>query len=274
MGELADNCPKLFHYTTVDAFKSIYRSGSFWATHYQDLNDRSELQCFRRIATKHAFPIMKKMCRNEIGNNAQFSEFVRRVGGIENAVSQELEKLLDIFYANMFGERGFPGPFISCFCAHKDKYSAENGLLSQWRGYGAGGGVAIVLDTLAVEKRMEQERSIFSHEISHIGDVIYDRHIKKIKTVHRDFFDLFEKYLTERYSNGPNLKQILKNILKPLIMGSTLVKHHAFREEAEVRIVVSPKPTAPSSNYFERKHPSKPTKAIKYRRNWVSPSLT
>lgn len=271
MGEVADKYPELFHYTTVDAFESIYESGSFWATHYEDLNDLSELQCFRNIAKEHAFPLMKNICKNAMPNNSQFDHWVHSVGGIENAVRQELDKRLGIFHMDAFGERGFPGPFICSFCAHKAHSDEDkDGLLSQWRGYGTGGGVAIVLDTLGVEKRMKQERNVYSHLINHIGNVIYDRDIKEIKERHRIFFDLFEQHLTEYYrngpKNGPKLQQIGEKILEPFVLGSTLVKHHGFREEGEVRIVVSPEPTDPSSYFYEPKNPSKPTKAIKYRR--------
>lgn len=35
--------PELFHYTGAPAFGSIIRSNSFWASHYQDMKDKTEV---------------------------------------------------------------------------------------------------------------------------------------------------------------------------------------------------------------------------------------
>jgi hypothetical protein len=51
--------PELFHYTTVAAFKSIYESRQFWATHYEHLDDSSEFGRFRLNVTEFIKPIIR-----------------------------------------------------------------------------------------------------------------------------------------------------------------------------------------------------------------------
>jgi hypothetical protein len=53
-----------------------------------------------------------------------------------------------------------------------------------------------------------------------------------------------------------------EEIFSDFVMGSTLVKHHAFHEETEVRIVVSPMPTNQNSCFYAEQNDRKP---IKYR---------
>ena len=83
-------------------------------------------------------------------------------------------------FQQTFGEEGLKDSFLCSFCYHSPKtYEGENGLLSQWRSYGAGGGVAIVLDTREVESLMQEENRTFKHPINHIGNVSYDDEKKR-----------------------------------------------------------------------------------------------
>ncbi|MCC6780592.1 MAG: DUF2971 domain-containing protein [Hyphomicrobiales bacterium] len=135
-----------------------------------------------------------------------------------------------------------------------------NGLLSQWRGYGTDGGVAIVLDTKGIEEVMGRENCIFNHPVNHIGDVTYDDdNCLKEKQEFRKVFDLFPEILCKFYKNVP---PHYEEIFTDFVMGSTLVKHHAFHEEAEVRIVVSLTPTDRNSCFYAEQNNRKP---IKYR---------
>jgi Protein of unknown function (DUF2971) len=246
--------PELFHYTTVAAFKSIYESRQFWATHYEHLNDSSEFGRFRLNVTEFIKPIIrekKKIFDDSIQHDA---------GGIDALVCQEAAMHLDTLHRTTFGERGFRETFICCFCAHGPSYEAANGLLSQWRGYGTGAGVAIVLDTKVIEELMRHEKCIFAHPVNHIGDVTYDNDPDlKQKPEFRTVFDLFPEILDMFYKRE---QPSYEGIFKGFVMGSTLVKHHAFHEETEVRIVVSPTPTNQKSFFYTDQDNRKP---IKYR---------
>jgi len=110
---------------------------------------------------------------------------------------------------------------------------------------------------------MEHEESVFAHPVNHIGDVKYDDDDTGIEEAFCKVFKHFREILNALYAGQePGYKKIFKHF----VHGSTLVKHHGFREENEVRIVVSPRPTNPDSFFYNCADVSKPRKAIRYRR--------
>ena len=50
---------------------------------------------------------------------------------------------------------------------------SKNGLLSQWRGYGVGGGYAIVFDPSGIEQLLNLENKMFQYQHMQWGDVHY-----------------------------------------------------------------------------------------------------
>lgn len=267
---VSDAWPELFHYTTVEAFRSIHNSQAFWATHYEDLNDYSELRRFRLVVTDFITPTIRKFFNKRARRDSQFRKAVRDSGGIEVIVRQESAQQLDRLHRNTFSERGLQNTFICSFCAHDPgSYEATHGLLSQWRAYGTGDGVAIVLDTEAIEKKMKQERRIFRHPINHIGDVKYD-YKKDARRIKKDFHEVFDRFPEALKAIYSNKRPPYEEMFDHFVQGSTLVKHHGFHEEKEVRIVVSPRPINPRSFFFAPEHDSKPAKTIRYRQRGIS----
>ena len=266
MPNVSDELPELFHYTTVDAFENIYKEQKFRATHYEDLTDSSELKQFRLKVLEFIHPILWVIFEKEMQSDAQFSKQVNSGGGIKIVVDQEAAKHLDRLHKNTFGKRGHHETFICSFCNHaKTTYEASHGLLSQWRGYAAGNGVAIVLDTKSIEGKMRLEQAIFAHPLNHIGDIKYDDDDEGIKKEFCDVFENFPKILHALASGrGDDLAAGYEKIYDHFASGSTLVKHHGFREEKEVRIVVSLYPTNPDLIFYGSS-PPKAFKEIKYR---------
>jgi Protein of unknown function (DUF2971) len=263
---------ELFHYTTVAAFRSIYESRQLWATHYAHMNDSSELTRFRLKVCEFITPIVRNIFDNRVQSDARFAAEAQKAGGIDAVVRQDASMHLDTLHRTTFGERGLHETFICSFCGHNPescardlespaaKYATQHGLLSQWRGYGTGGGVAIVLDTKEIEELMRHEKCIFSHPVNHIGDVTYDDDdYLKEKPEFRKVFDLFPEILCKYYKR---VELPYEKIFTDFVMGSTLVKHRAFREETEVRIVLSPTPTNPNSYFYTDQDNRRP---IKYR---------
>lgn len=252
---VSDQHDELFHYTTVQAFESIYKSRTFWATHYEDMNDSSEFQLFRRKLGEFIRPILWEIAVKK-GRDAT---------KIDAEVDHEEAMWLDIFYQNAFGEGELRNTFICSFCAHGTKsLEAKHGLLSQWRGYGTGGGVAIVLNTRGIENLMANEKNIFVHPVNHIGKVIYDNEDEKIRADFHFVFDCLPEIIRSSYF-GKELESSSEEMVTPFILGTTLVKHSGFLEEQEVRIVVSPRPTNVKSIFYALEDEAKPTKAIRYR---------
>lgn len=252
--------PELFHYTNVSAFTNIYKEKVFRATYYEDLNDKSELRRFGLKVQEFIRPLIRRHFCTRMQSDLQFSKAVNSDGGIDTLVDQEAAKLSDKLHEVTFGKRVYE-PFVCSFCVHDaESYEAKQGLLSQWRAYAAGGGVAIVLDTRGIEERMQHEQEIFAHPINHIGNVDYDNDDERIK---KDFSKVFEELpeIIDRFYT--NEQPPVERIFERFIIASTLVKHHAFCEEKEIRVVVAPRPNR-DSILHEPAHDSKPSKVIRY----------
>lgn len=245
---ISNEFPELFHYTNVSAFESIYQTRQFWLTHYEDLNDSSEFTRFRLKVSKFIRPTILEIFNKKMQDSPDNATLVNQSGGIDIVVEKETERLLATVHNQTFSKYMYKETFIGSFCAHNtSSYEARHGLLSQWRGYGTDGGIAIVLDTFAVEGMMKHEFDEVSQlQNIHMGNVIYDNENERIKKDFMNVFEQFPKILELLYSGGEqyNERKVLSNYEKMhdhFLLGSTLVKHHAFHEENEIRIVVSPR---------------------------------
>lgn len=274
MADVSEEFPELFHYTTVSSFESIYKTRTFWATHYEDLNDSTELGRFRLNVCDFIRPIIHETLIVWMQQLAEIAKDVEKRGGIETVVHKEANTLLDALHENTFGELTFGETFICSFCAHINDYQANHGLLSQWRGYGADGGVAIVLKTHGIKELMRNEQETFGHQVHHLGKVVYDsaEGDVEIKNEFKLLFESFPKILKEMLPKDRNRKALdlvphFENILEPFVSGSTLVKHHAFQEEKEIRIVVSPRLADAEATFYRSVHDSKPQKQTRYVQN-------
>jgi hypothetical protein len=88
--------------------------------------------------------------------DSPFDDFIIQHGGHSNVAASDARRLVNILYEKIF-ENSLVEPFIASFCSHTtdQSYEQENGLLSQWRGYGNDGGFCIVFDTAALLTLLE-----------------------------------------------------------------------------------------------------------------------
>jgi hypothetical protein len=264
--------PELFHYTSVSALESIFKTQQFWATHYANLNDSTEFARFRLKVCEFIRPKIREIFDKRMQGSTEIAADVNRQGGIDIVVDEETERLLDTVHSSTFSRQMYRETFVSSFCAHDIKsYEARNGLLSQWRGYAAEGGVAIVLDTADVEKMMRHDHDdVFQLQVMLMANVIYDNDDNDLR-IKNDFHEVFEHfpkileigYSDKELSNKRRFVSHFEAMHNHFVLGSILVKHHAFQEENEVRIVVSPMTGDSYSSY----NPDDPKlqKEIRYR---------
>ena len=260
--EFFDLFPEIFHYTNVSSFIGIFKEQILCAKYYEDLNDRSELGRFRLKVCEFIRPLIRQHFAMKMQRDLQFSKAVNQDGGIDVVVDKEVAMFLDNADQITFGKQAFQ-PFVCSFCAHsKDSYEAKNGLLSQWRGYATDGGVAVVFDARGIGDRLQHEKEIYAHPINHIGNVIYDNDAEAIRKEFNEVFEHFPKMIDAFYTNR---KPALEKIYRHFVGGCTLVKHHGFCEEKEVRIVVAPRPNE-DSDFYEPAHGLKPSKTIYHKK--------
>jgi hypothetical protein len=234
---------ELFLYTKISSFENIYTNKEFWATHYEDLNDSTEFERFSLRVREFIWPIIWGIFDEKILDSPENAKRVNNDGGIDHLVDNEVKMFLDTLHGHTFGARMYKDTFVKSFCAHNTQFEAKHGLLSQWRGYGADGGVAIVLDTLSVDLMLRHDYNAFDYQRMHMGDVTYDStdNYPRIRERFKMVFDQFPKLLSEfKKNNMKKMEACLNQMHDHFVFGSTFVKHHAFHEENEIRIVVSP----------------------------------
>lgn len=233
------------------------------------MNDITEFTRFRLKVRQFIRPIIRDIFDKQIQRNSE-SATGFSYGGTDVAVDKEAEDLLDTVHRHTFGKEMYKETFICSFCGHTQPDEARNGLLSQWRGYGAGGGVAIVLDTSSVEEMLVREYNRFQlNNIVTLTEVIYDNDSNDviIKQRFENVFEYFPKILEEVFpekgwSDTNKLESYFEAMHDHFLLGSIRVKHNGFHEENEIRIVV---PTTTKDSYSYNPNDPKPLKEIRYK---------
>jgi hypothetical protein len=225
---------ELWHYTTADALIGILESKQLWATRIDYLNDTEELVGFFD-------EVLPKIFDRVTTENQQLSK--EKLDWLRGVVRGALCE----------GYFTFVCSFAAIANNDRDReWLCKNGRLSQWRGYGSGGGYALVFCTKQLEDLMKQEASLYSETQLSLSDAEYDMHsIESI--VHpenklrasqliRELPTLFGGIQSGDYTELENsAHRLFNDLLFPLAVAR---KNRAFREENEVRLVASfPNPT-------------------------------
>jgi len=252
---------RVYHYTTWDGLLGILEKKTLWATHYKFLNDYSEIVLFRDKLISLILPLVRKAYEKLIKQSPQIKETIEREGGLHEIIRHDTEIVVDAQY-RATGEE----IYILSFCGeHKTPKVNANGLLSQWRGYGAGGGVALVFNTLKLEEILEIEARKFDHSPMHFSTVVYgddEDNVKRELSQHLsvlagDVDQLFNRML------GKEEKLDTRESYKAFVACITRYKHYGFHEENEVRVVVV-LPSSKVEHEKERKYRKRNGQVVPY----------
>jgi hypothetical protein len=105
----------LYHYTGAEALANIIRTNELWGTNAAFMNDQTEIL--------HAASLLARIVDGDAGGPPRVGpSTVRDSDWAIRQVLQHLHSYIEVY--------------VACFCVEPD-------LLSQWRGYGGGGGYAI-----------------------------------------------------------------------------------------------------------------------------------
>ena len=230
--------PFLYHYTTSVGLKGILESQQLRATSIAFLNDAEEHTGYfdRRLPV-----LLEEIATKAVAKIESSSEGLTRInklGGRTNVIKDLVEDLGRLLKK---GTLGFHKPFVTSFCGSLDKQSADDGLLSQWRGYGHDGGYAIVFDSIQMEKLLTAESTRFNYLFLTWGDVDYYDHTTESnhrypETIKAEQIveDAIYQYIFDQNPNS------FDPIHDAIAMLSCRHKHRGFKEEVEVRIVAIP----------------------------------
>jgi hypothetical protein len=234
--------PELHHYTKYAGLKGIIETNVLRATHYRNLNDTMEISLLRQPladALGLRFADVLRRRRSE----RQIAQATEKTGGLEVAAQLAAEGLVNCFYQVSFERRdsfSFAEPYITSFCTHADwPYERENGLLSQWRGYGGAGGYCLVFDTAKLAERLGREFDQHYYVHISLAQVTYADGKAKVEDLFPVLLKRNEEFLNVILDRGDGLSN-LEDGFGPFIAGVTSFKHQGFREECEIRAVAIP----------------------------------
>ncbi|MDO8340435.1 MAG: DUF2971 domain-containing protein [Candidatus Woesebacteria bacterium] len=212
----------LYHYTGIGGLLGIVESRRIWASHAYYLNDSKEIL--------HACDALNKVLSAKVGEfHGEEQEFVK-----------QFAQWLDTFRRDAF--------HIFIF-----SLSEERSLLSQWRSYTPHGkGVSLGFSPSIVEH-------ILKTPGYRIAQCLYENHqhvelmsglLEKMLVTFRQSLpklDTSKQHPTQKYHG------FLENFRNDLLQVLAIVKHSAFREEREWRIVSPyfPKYTVPAIKFRE-----------------------
>jgi hypothetical protein len=229
---------ELMHYTTLRGFTGIVSSGCIWATDASFLNDASEISHFFDIRLARVIAPVVRTRGIELARSPEILADMSNQGGVERVIDAEISTVVrSLREATLSMNK----PYVLSLCGTADDRVRHSGLLSQWRGYGADGGYALVMDTKGLEDALLVETKSHHYMHAEIGDVYYEGIDPLIQPARGDFEEL-EKTVNEgvnRILRGGTAEET-EGFYQAVTSLSCLCKHWGFWEEREIRLVVVP----------------------------------
>jgi len=201
----------LFHYTDAAGFQGVIESKELWATHFEYLNDRSELRLGEKIVAEEAEAIVRELPEKS----------ARRL---------ILENFLALHPTTRLTQVG--SIYLASLSEHGD-------LLSQWRAYGSdGSGYSISVSSMPNPgpDTPEAPAGLILMKCEYDSSAFRVR----ARTILLEVAAGFEKFFTSARSDGN--EKLVHNValsicFRRIAAEVPRLKHSAFREEAEWRLV-------------------------------------
>jgi hypothetical protein len=212
----------LYHYTGIGALLGIINSKSVWASHAYYLNDSREIL--------HACDVLKDLVLSRRGHHG--------------AVEQEfLDQLVS--WLRTFRENAYHIYFFSL--------SRERSLLSQWRSYTPHGkGVSLGFSAATLNAMLQQNgcRIAECRYSDHGHREVLEALLGKLLTTFRQKcsdLDVTKDHASQKYFS------FLEDYRGDFLQVLSIIKHNAFKEEAEWRVISQyyPNFAVPEINYRE-----------------------
>lgn len=206
--------PWLFHYTPKAGFLGIFRTRSVWAGNIHYMDDAKEFA--------HAMDLV----------NARTEDMV----GFDHSERTGFRKLVNSLFQG-----------ISRINVYVFSLSEQSDLLSQWRGYADSSGFVIEFDWKRLSK-------VASTQGFRLGRCLYDKEKKQavIDNMVKAAQDAYFQGLSEGSRKNEIQRALYDSFIIDFVSVSPLLKHHAFREEKEWRLVSRPiRMDAPQVDYRE-----------------------
>lgn len=239
--EIWEDYDRVYHYTTLAGLKGILDTQSLHATHYKYVNDSTEMARMLPKLVELLHPVAREIILALSKQHPEVAAKVKKLGGLEAASRSETEKFVRMLSRVTFGSpmqnRSYYQPYMVSFCGHKSPYERANGLLSQWRAYGKDTGYALVFKTKELVDLLKAECARYVYSPGHMSDVVYEGDEEGFKKEFQNLVDVSRNLIR---SILLGIDANFEPLYIPFITGVSRYKHEGFREEQEVRILVSP----------------------------------
>jgi len=229
---------ELMHYTTSSGLAGIVSSGCVWATNAVALNDSQEIIHF--FDTRLIDIIREEVTNaiNELIKNPRIAQRIESDGGSDKVAATQTEIVTNLLRE---GTLLFHQPHIFSLSAITNDRVRDNGLLSQWRGYGHDGGYALVFDSNEFEELLKSEVQQHFYQHMQWGDVYYYGLPDAEQRSNEEIVDAETKLRAGiRELHLDPKPSTMEESYDAMITLSCLFKHWGFHEEQEVRVVAIP----------------------------------
>jgi Protein of unknown function (DUF2971) len=225
----------LFHYTSASGLTGILQENSIWCTSAFCSNDESELAVGENVLS-HQFRNLNHRLRRE--KDPRVELFDSRGIDFEEYAGNFSELLI----SEIFGKIGV---FIACFCKPASELDFNNGLLSQWRGYGQDGGYAIQFSKKKLLSKIDEKTE--GGQKLNFSDVFYSEEnrlktqlIQQMDTIIQEYdyyLNSIAQPITFESKSLPSpLGKIAGEPLAALLSYLIYTKNQHFGEERESRL--------------------------------------
>lgn len=202
---------RFVYYTSADTAMRILRNGELWMRKSHLMND------FREI--EHGFECLRgAYSKSKPRMDALFD-------GMFSGFCERLEKLFDNWMPYFRSDS-----YISCVSEH-DPSEDRHGRLSMWRAYGAGAGVALVVNGGPI-LRPSNALKAYTSPVAYLDNAGLERAFVEI-------LDNVEKNTDFLKALGE--QQVQTNMFSAMRYAVLCTKHPGFHEEREWRVIYSPR---------------------------------
>lgn len=242
----------VFHYTNTSGFLGIVSTGKLFASSLLYLNDRTETRFLDDLIRETAAPRFRGLYAECVKRGFFTDEFP-----IDQMVDHHAQLLVNGLHET--SDEIAPA-FVISFCRATDQFTAKHGLLSQWRGYGADGGISLQFDQEKIQQVIKSELDLFAYSHISFGDVIYgplDIEFDEEVVPHLPKFSAAVTEIVEDILRDAGIEHrfdaercSLEDLFVPYTQIAPRYKHPAFSAEKEYRAIfaaVRQKGLAPNS---------------------------
>lgn len=238
--------PELYHFTTGAGLQGVLRDCRLHSTHIEFLNDASE-----KIALLGSALLESEIVRITT-TYPRPKEWPPQFRDLSETELQN--RLREIFKTAV---EGIAEIYVTSLSIPHSSWG-NNGLLSQWRGYGQDGGYAIVFDTEGLQHLIGKEHDIYKHEYIDVNPVRYledsdadDGTFGIVMAMEGLMFE--DEAELNKLLGGPDIAASDHDRSLEIHLGryllriyASLHKNSGFMEEREARIVTVPRQSAGS----------------------------